>query len=151
MEILDLKESMMRKAIIEAEKAFEQEEVPIGCIIIHNNKIIGKGYNQTELMQDVTAHAEILAITAASLNLNSKYLNDCDMYVTVEPCVMCLGAIKHSRISKLFIGTLEPKTGYSRFINMADFHPEMIVESGTLQAECKHLMQSFFQEKRNKS
>lgn len=148
MEILDVKESMMRKAIIEAEKAFEQDEVPIGSVIIHNNKIIGKGYNQTELMQDVTAHAEILAITAAALNLNSKYLNDCDMYVTVEPCLMCMGAIKHSRISKLFIGTLEPKTGYSRFINMADFHPELVVENGVLQAECKHLMQSFFQEKR---
>jgi tRNA(adenine34) deaminase len=148
MEIVDVKESMMHKAIVEAQKAFDQDEIPIGSVITHNNKIIGKGYNQTELMQDVTAHAEILAITAAASHLNSKYLNDCEMYVTIEPCVMCMGAIKHSRISKLYIGALEPKTGYSHFINMADFHPELLVESGIQQKECKHLMQSFFQDKR---
>lgn len=148
METLNLKEVYMKKALDEAQKAFEEDEVPIGAVIVCNNKIVGKGYNQTEKLRDVTAHAEMLAITAAAATINSKYLEECELYVTIEPCVMCMGAIKNSRISKVYIGGKEPKTGNSKFIDLAEFAPKIEIETGILETESVAIMQQFFQEKR---
>mgnify|MGYP000288671046 FL=1 len=106
----------MRKAIQLAELAYDEEEVPIGALIVHGTEIIGKGYNQTERLKDSTAHAEMLAITAASNHLQSKYLAECTLYVTIQPCVMCAGAIVSSRLMKVVYGAYEPKTGSSKFL-----------------------------------
>jgi tRNA(adenine34) deaminase len=116
--------------------------------VVCNNQIIGKGHNQTETLNDVTAHAEMLAITSASNHLNTKYLDDCTLYVTVEPCVMCMGAIKHSRISKVVFGAFEHKTGYSKHINSDNFTNKTEITGGYLESECRDLMQTFFQSKR---
>ncbi len=148
MEILDLSQAYMKKAFDLAQQAFEEDEVPIGAIVVCENKIIGKGYNQTEKLKDVTAHAEILAITAAAANINSKYLTNCEMYVTIEPCLMCLGAIKNSHISKLYIGAEEPKTGYSRYIDLTNFYPKLEVYPQQMAHECQDLMKEFFKSKR---
>jgi tRNA(adenine34) deaminase len=148
MDLLDYNNLFMNKAIIEAQKAYDLDEVPIGAVVVCNNQIIGKGHNQTETLNDVTAHAEMLAITSASNHLNAKYLDDCTLYVTVEPCIMCMGAIKHSRISKVVFGTFEPKTGYSKHINSENFTNKMEIIGGYLESECRNLMQTFFQSKR---
>lgn len=148
MDLLDYNTLFMNKAIAEAQKAYDQDEVPIGAVVVCNNQIIGKGHNQTETLNDVTAHAEMLAITSASNHLNTKYLDDCTLYVTVEPCVMCMGAIKHSRISKVVFGAFEPKTGYSKHINSDNFTNKIEITGGYLESECRDLMQTFFQSKR---
>lgn len=137
----------MQKAIQEARHAYEIDEVPIGAIIECEGKIIGKGHNQTELLHDVTAHAEMIAITAASQYLNSKYLEECTIYVTVEPCLMCAGAIKNARIKKIVYGVHEPKTGFSNQLKNK-LSTKIEVVQGILEEESKSLMQSFFLEKR---
>ncbi len=137
----------MQKAIQEAGNAYDNDEIPIGAVVVCEGKIIGKGHNQTEMLHDVTAHAEMIAITAASQYLNSKYLNECTMYVTVEPCLMCAGAIKHARIKKLVYGVNEPKTGFSSQLKTT-LSSKIEVVSGILEDECKQLMQHFFLEKR---
>jgi len=106
-------EYFMNIALQQAVRAMDEDEVPIGAIVVANNKVIGKGYNQTELLHDVTAHAEMIAITAASNAIGSKYLNECTLYVTIEPCTMCAGALQWSRIGKVVYGASEPKFGYS--------------------------------------
>ena len=116
-ELFKVDEFFMRKALEQAQRAFDEEEVPIGALVVCNNKIIGKGYNQTEKLIDVTAHAEMIAITAAAAELGSKYLDECTLYVTIEPCVMCAGAIKDARFHKIVIGAKEPKTGFSNFLD----------------------------------
>lgn len=136
----------MRKALGLAEMALEEGEVPIGALVTYQGQIIGKGYNQTERLQDVTAHAEMLAITAASNQLSSKYLDECQLYITVEPCLMCAGAIKHARIKQIFIGAREPKTGYSQFAPHLFLNME--VTEDVLANECKQVMQDFFKGKR---
>ena len=138
-------EYFMKQALKQAENALAENEVPIGAIVVANNQIIGKGYNQVERSNDPTAHAEMLAITAASSYLNSKFLQDCQLYVTVEPCVMCYGAIKNARIKNIFIGCLEPKHGFTNFLKSDH---KCIVKSGILEEESILLMKSFFQEKR---
>ena len=110
-------EFFMKMALKQAELAFAADEVPIGAVVVANNQIIGKGFNQVETLNDPTAHAEMLAITAASSFLNSKYLNECTIYVTVEPCVMCYGAIKNARIKQVILGCLEPKHGFTNFVS----------------------------------
>lgn len=142
---MDLK--WMQKALEEAEKAFEEDEVPIGAVVIYNNKIIGKGYNQTDKLSDITAHAEMLAITAAANHLGGKYLEECTLYVTVEPCVMCAGAIKNARFGRIVYGTSEPKTGYTLFLN-PEFNKKTVSRNGILADKCRDLMQNFFKVRR---
>jgi len=147
MEALDTDALFMHKALEQAQRAFDEDEVPIGAVVVCNNKIIGKGYNQTEKLKDITAHAEMLAITAASAHLNSKYLDECTLYVTIEPCVMCAGAIKHARFKSIVIGAMESKTGFSNYVQ-SHFNSKTTLKQGVLETECKTLMQTFFAAKR---
>lgn len=135
----------MKQALRQAENAFAEDEVPIGAIVVADNQIIGKGYNQVEKLNDPTAHAEMLAITAASGYLNSKYLNECMLYVTVEPCVMCYGAIRNARIKNIVIGCMEPKHGFTNFVNNAQ---KLNVLKGVLEEESSMLMKTFFESRR---
>ena len=138
-------EYFMKQALRQAESAFAEDEVPIGAIVVADNQIIGKGYNQVEKLSDPTAHAEMLAITAASSYLDSKFLNDCTLYVTVEPCVMCYGAIKNARIKKVVIGCMEPKHGFTNFVHSGY---KMDIKEGILREESALLMKTFFKNKR---
>ncbi|MFN4082436.1 MAG: nucleoside deaminase [Bacteroidia bacterium] len=140
-------EYFMGMALKEAEKAYNENEVPVGCIIVCNNKIIGKGYNLTEKLNDVTAHAEMQAITAAANYLGSKYLTDCTMYVTLEPCVMCAGAIYWSQLSKLIIGASDEKRGFLR-LNQNILHPKTNIQTGILAEQCSNIIKNFFKELR---
>ena len=139
-------EYFMGKAVQLAQQAFDEDEVPIGTVVVHNQRIIAKGYNQTEKLTDVTAHAEMLAITGAAQFLGSKFLDECTLYVTVEPCTMCFGAVQWARPARLVYGASEPKTGYHGKGLIAA--PKMEVVSGVLEAECAALMKSFFASKR---
>lgn len=141
-------ERFMRLALCEAEKALEADEIPIGCVIVSNNQIIGRGHNLTETLSDVTAHAEIQAITAAAQTLGGKYLPDATLYVTVEPCPMCAGAIGWSQISRIVYGAPDPKRGYATYAPRV-FHPKATVTSGVLEDECRSLIQEFFKSKRS--
>ena len=140
-------ERFMALAIEEARKALNQDEIPIGCVIVSNDRIIGRGHNLTETLADVTAHAEIQAITAASQTLGGKYLTDATLYVTVEPCVMCAGAIGWAQIARIVYGAPDPKRGYATFAPRA-FHPKASVTAGVLETECRALIQEFFKSKR---
>ena len=137
----------MRQALIEADKAVTNGEIPVGAIIVCKERIIARAHNLTETLGDVTAHAEMQAITAAANALGSKYLTDCSLYVTVEPCVMCAGAIAWAQLEKLVFGTLDEKRGYHKYAPQA-LHPKTIVESGILATECAEKMKLFFQKKR---
>ena len=139
-------EFFMKKAISQAELAFAADEVPIGAIVVANNQIIGKGFNQVETLNDPTSHAEMLAITAASSFLDSKYLNECTIYLTVEPCLMCYGAIKNARIKHIVLGCLEPKHGFTNFVTKAS---SLELNSGVLEEESVQLMKTFFSKKRD--
>ena len=139
-------EYYMGKALQLAQQAFEEDEVPIGAVVVHKQRIIAKGYNQTEKLTDVTAHAEMLAITGAAQYLGSKFLEECTLYVTVEPCVMCFGAIQWARPQRVVFSASEPKTGYHSKGLIAS--PKMEVISGVLERECSDLMRSFFKSKR---
>ena len=140
-------EYFMNIALQQAQQALEQDEVPIGAIVVANNKVIGKGFNQTEMLHDVTAHAEMIAITAASNAVGSKYLSECTLYVSIEPCVMCAGALAWSRISKVVYGASEPKFGYSLTDEQIISSKTEIVQ-GVLQEEAASLMTEFFKSKR---
>lgn len=140
-------EKYMDLAIIEANEALRKDEVPIGCIIVANNQIVGRGHNLTETLQDVTAHAEIQAITAAAQTLGGKYLTDCTLYVTVEPCTMCAGAIGWAQIRRIVWGTDDEKKGFTQIAPSA-LHPKCEVIKGIREEECKQLMQNFFKNKR---
>ena len=140
-------EKYMTLALEEARKALAADEIPIGCVIVSQNQIIGRGHNLTETLQDVTAHAEIQAITAAAETLGGKYMPDATLYVTVEPCVMCAGAIGWAQISRIVYGAADPKRGYSIFAPKA-FHPKATVTSGVMEPECRELIQEFFKQKR---
>ena len=141
-------EYFMQQALKEAQKAFKEDEVPIGAVVVCQNKIIGKGYNQVERLSDATARAEMIAITAAENFLDSKYLQDCILYVTVEPCVMCAGAIAWTRLSKIVYGAPEEKFGFTR-IEKKFLHPKTLVTGFVLQNECAALMKDFFVKRRN--
>lgn len=140
-------ELFMRKALQEAEKAFAEGEVPIGAVIVAQGKVIARAHNLTETLHDVTAHAEMQAITAAADMLGGKYLQDCTLYVTVEPCIMCAGAIGWAQISRIVYGAKDEKRGYAAYAPKA-FHPKATVTAGVLEEECKSLMQRFFKQKR---
>lgn len=137
----------MRKALAEAEQAAAEDEVPIGAVVVCNNRIIARTHNLTETLHDVTAHAEMQAITAAANALGGKYLNDCTLYVTVEPCPMCAGALAWSQIGRIVYGAADTKKGY-RLVAPKVMHPKTQVISGVMEEECSAIMKEFFQAKR---
>ena len=144
-----VEEQFMRQALVQAQKAFEEDEVPIGAIVVLNNKIIARGYNQVEKLSDSTAHAEIIALTSAFNFLGSKYLPDATIYITVEPCLMCAGALYWSKIGRIVYGAADEKNGYLHLTKgTSPFHPKTALVRGVLQEECAALMKSFFQQKR---
>lgn len=142
-------EYFMQFALREARNAYEANEVPVGAVIVINNKIIARGYNQVELLKDPTAHAEILAITAACNALGAKYLPSATLYVTVEPCLMCCGAMYWSKVGQIVFGAADVKNGY-RHITEENwpFHPKTTLTGGVLEQECAQLMKDFFKAKR---
>ncbi|MCQ2333129.1 MAG: nucleoside deaminase [Paludibacteraceae bacterium] len=140
-------EKYMAMALQEAQKANQSGEIPIGCVIVSNGQIIGRGHNLTETLQDVTAHAEIQAITAAAQTLGGKYLNDSTLYVTIEPCAMCAGAIGWAQIRRVVYGAADDKRGYTLFAPNT-LHPKCTVSSGIKEDECKSIIQTFFKKKR---
>lgn len=139
-------EYFMKKALQEAEIAFEKDEIPVGAVIVVNNTVIARTHNLTELLHDVTAHAEMQAITSAANFLGGKYLKGCTLYVTLEPCQMCAGALYWSQISKIVFGATDTKRGYKTL--GTQIHPKTEVVSGILEKECAELMTNFFQKKR---
>ena len=140
-------EQYMRKALAEAQQAFEEGEIPIGAVIVCQDHIIARAHNLTETLRDVTAHAEMQAITAAANELGGKYLTDCTLYVTIEPCTMCAGALGWSQISRIVYGAEDEKRGYQLYAPHA-LHPKAIVTKGILEEECRALIQDFFKNKR---
>jgi tRNA(adenine34) deaminase len=140
-------EYFMKKAIEEAYKAQEKDEVPVGAVIVYENRIIAKGHNLTEKLTDFTAHAEMQVFTSASEFLNSKYLNKCTLYVTLEPCVMCAGAAFWTRIGRLVFGAIDKRRGYER-IKETLLHPKTVVTKGILEEDCSKIISEFFKKKR---
>jgi tRNA(adenine34) deaminase len=141
------KDHFMRAALAEANKAFDKQEVPVGVVVVFNDMVIARAHNLTETLKDPTAHAEMQAITAAANWLGGKYLADCTIYVTLEPCAMCAGAIGWSQVSALVYGAADEKKGYST-ISDSLLHPKTTVESGILEKECKELLTKFFKRRR---
>jgi tRNA(adenine34) deaminase len=139
-------EYFMRQALLEAAAALEEDEIPIGCVIVCNDRVVARGHNMTQRLQDSTSHAEMIAITAAQEALGSKYLRECTIYVTVEPCIMCAGAIMWSQIGRLVYGTSDEKKGYSLLCN--PFNKKMQIKNGVMERECKTILQNFFLKKR---
>ena len=137
----------MKQALLEAEKAFERGEVPVGAVVVCKDRIIARAHNLTETLTDVTAHAEMQAITAAASAIGGKYLSDCTLYVTVEPCVMCAGAIAWSQMGTLVFGAEDEKRGFQRYAPEA-LHPKTVVKKGVMADECATLMKQFFASKR---
>jgi tRNA(adenine34) deaminase len=137
----------MRQALVEAQKAAERDEVPVGAVVVCRDRIIARVHNLTETLNDVTAHAEMQAITAAANYLGGKYLNDCTLYVTVEPCVMCAGAIAWAQMGRLVIGAMDDKRGYQKYAPHA-LHPKTLVVQDVMAEECALLMKEFFKRKR---
>ena len=140
-------EYYMRLALGEARKAYEQGEIPIGAVVVAGNTVVGRGHNLTETLGDVSAHAEMQAITAAAQTLGGKYLTDCTLYVTVEPCAMCAGAIGWAQLSTIVYGASDDKRGFSKFAPQA-FHPKAIIKKGILEKECAEEMQRFCKQRR---
>ena len=140
-------ERYMRKAIAEAQQAYDEGEIPVGAVVVCRGKVLASAHNLTETLTDVTAHAEMQAVTAAANALGGKYLDDCTLYVTVEPCTMCAGALGWAQLGRLVYGAADPKRGYSRLAPQA-LHPKTEVCSGVLAEECGQMMKDFFQRKR---
>lgn len=142
-------EHYMRQALKEAQKAFDEGEVPVGAVIVMNERIIARGYNQVERLTDSTAHAEIIALTAAFNFLGSKYLPEAVLYVTIQPCLMCSGALYWSKIGRVVYGAEDEKNGYKKVAGaQSPFHPKTIVSGGLFQDECARLMKGFFKARR---
>jgi tRNA(adenine34) deaminase len=141
-------ESFMRQALVQAQRAFDVDEVPVGAVVVMHGKIIAKAYNQVQLLKDVTAHAEILAITSACEQLQEKYLTEATLYVTLEPCLMCAGALYWNKIGHIVFGASDDKNSYRRVSEKNPFHPSTTLTGGILAAECAALMSDFFKAKR---
>jgi tRNA(adenine34) deaminase len=150
--VVKIDELFMQEALKEAQKAFDEDEVPVGCVIVHQNRIIARGHNEVERLKDPTAHAEMLALTSATHFLNSKWLNEVSMYVTIEPCSMCAGALVLARIKKLIFGASDPKTGAcGSIVNIAHntkLNHTIDIKRGILEEECSSLLSAFFKKKR---
>ena len=144
----------MYAALQEAEKALDKDEIPIGAVVVYNDKIIGRGHNQVELLKDTTAHAEMLAITAASNHLQTKFLNECDLYITVEPCIMCSGAILLARLRNVYFGAYEPKFGAAgSLLNLLEknkYNHSVNIFSGIYSEESSSLLKHYFKNSRDK-
>ena len=140
-------EYFMRIAINQAQIAFENDEVPVGALITYRNKVIAKGHNLCEKLTDFTAHAEMQVLNSASCHLQNKYLNECTLYVTLEPCIMCAGATFWTRIGRIVFGVHDEKRGFSKLSNKI-LHPKTIVTGSVMENECKFLLRSFFEQKR---
>jgi tRNA(adenine34) deaminase len=140
-------EHFMRQALREAEQAFKSDEIPVGAVVVCGDRVIARAHNLTERLNDVTAHAEMQAITAAANDLGGKYLKDCTLYVTLEPCSMCAGALQWAQVGRIVFGAFDEKAGY-RKIGSRILHPKTQVIGGVLEAECADLMKAFFQRKR---
>ena len=140
-------EHYMQRALEEAKLAFEANEVPIGAVVVCRNRIIGKGHNQVERLQDATAHAEMLALTAAADYLGNKYLDECTLFVTVEPCVMCAGALHWTKVKRIVFGASEPKFGFGRYGNGL-LHPKAEIVGGVMAEACREMMRKFFLDRR---
>lgn len=142
-------EHYMQQALKEAQRAFDEDEVPIGAVIVMNERIIARGYNQVEKLKDSTAHAEIITLTAAFNFLGSKYLPEATLYVTVQPCLMCSGALYWSKIGRIVYGAEDEKNGYKKVAgNTSPFHPKTLIVEGILKDECAQLMKDFFKARR---
>ncbi len=142
-------EYFMKEALRQARLAADAGEVPVGAVVVWDNRIIGRGHNQTEMLKDTTAHAEMIAITAATNNIGAKYLAEATLYVTVEPCLMCAGAIYWSKVGRIVYGAPDVKNGYRKFTaGQSPFHPKSAITTGVLAAECAMLMKDFFAERR---
>jgi tRNA(adenine34) deaminase len=141
-------EFFMKEALKEARRAFERDEVPVGAVIVWNNRIIARAHNLTETLNDPTAHAEMQAFTAATNTIGGKYLNDCTLYVTLEPCVMCAGAAHWTQVGKIVYGAVDEKRGYT-LVRHSLLHPRTVVQGGIMKKECSRLMQEFFAGKRH--
>jgi len=139
----------MREALREAEKAKDKDEVPIGCVIVLNNRVIARGHNLTETLNDVTAHAEMQCITAAENFIGAKYLNDCTIYITLEPCLMCAGALRWAQIGKIVFGAQDTKYGFGKYIENIT-HPKTVITGGVMENECSKLLSDFFKKRRLK-
>lgn len=137
----------MNEALKEAMKSREEHEIPVGAVIVADKRIIARAHNQTEILQDVTAHAEMIAITAAANSLGAKYLNQCTLFVTLEPCTMCASASAWAQLGRIVYGTKDPKAGYARIIQDI-LHPKTKIKSGVLEEECSELLSDFFRERR---
>lgn len=140
-------EDFMRKALEEALKAEEEGEIPVGAVVVCQGRIIARAHNETEKLNDVTAHAEMIAVTSATATLGGKYLNECTLYVTMEPCVMCAGALAWSQLGELVFGAFDPHRGYGRMLPPV-LHPRTAVTGGVLEVECSELVKNFFRHKR---
>lgn len=140
-------EFYMQQALREAHDAYSEDEIPVGAVIVSNDRIIARAHNNTERLHDVTAHAEMLAFTAATNLLDAKYLTDCTLYVTLEPCVMCAGAAGWTQVGRIVYGASDPKRGFER-LGRGMLHPKTVVDSGVLKEECENLLKMFFQQKR---
>lgn len=140
----------MKEALKEAQKAADTGDIPVGAVVVSQGRIIARAHNQTELLTDVTAHAEILAITSASSFLQSKYLSDCTLYVTLEPCIMCAGALKWAQLEKVVYGAADDKGGFMRYGKQL-LHPSTTLEYGVLEHECSVLLKDFFRKRRVKT
>lgn len=142
-------EQWMKQALVQAQKAFDEDEVPVGAVVVLSNRVIARGYNQTEKLKDPTAHAEMIALTSAFHFLGSKYLPEASLYVTVEPCLMCAGALYWSKIGRVVYGAPDEKNGYFRVTReVFPFHPKTELVRGVLATECAALMKDFFRKKR---
>lgn len=141
-------EHFMKEALKEAQKAFNKGEIPVGAVVVCDNRIIGRGHNMTESLQDPTGHAEIIAITAACEALNSKYLKNCDLYVTLEPCLMCAGACYWAQLSNVIYAASDEKRGFSLF-SKKPFHPKTKVSTGLLESESVEILKVFFKQLRS--
>lgn len=141
-------EYYMRQALREAEKAFDKGEVPIGAVLVMQDRIIARTHNQVELLKDPTAHAEVLAVTAACDQMGAKYLPEATLYITLEPCLMCSGALYWSKIGRIVFGAADPKNGYGNKVSTSPFHPKTRLEGGLLAEEALGLMQQFFKNRR---
>lgn len=137
----------MRIALNEAEDAYAENEIPVGAVVVLDDKIVAKGHNLTETLKDVTAHAEMMALTSAANALGAKYLQDCTLYVTLEPCLMCAGAIAHAQVKTLVFGASDPKRGYSVYTD-GKFPSKAEIRQGVLADECSKLLKRFFSERR---